>query len=178
MEKLHSEIIEGLNEYVNTLIHESADPETTRKINYAIHSFYKDYEHEIKKTSWSVLSDNISIIIEYEDSHGEISKDHKVDIIQIKYDMEYGYTITGYCHLRESVRSLKASRMLQLTDCRSGEVFNKPLTFFDNMLKKNPPTSKREQKSNRCCTAGHRKKTAGRGPKTFRGLSGSARRLN
>ena len=130
-----SKTVRELDKTIDNLAQNPAEPETIRQLNSSLHEFYQKYTSQLKKITWPASK---AVTIKYEGSDGEIST-RQIDIMKVHYDMEHGYSIYAYCHYRDEPRTFKVSRMENLIDKQTGEVFKNPIDFFDKLTESIPP---------------------------------------
>jgi TM2 domain-containing membrane protein YozV len=75
-----------------------------------------------------ILQLNTLAFISYKDAQGQES-DRRVTIKSI-YQIHDDYMISAHCHEREAHRTFKLSRIKQLTDIETGEIFAEPREYF------------------------------------------------
>ena len=82
-----------------------------------------------KKEFFNVMPINILIFIKYKDAKGEISE-RRVTIRHINNRSDGDCDLFSYCHEREDFRTFLLSRVLEITDIKTGETIENPMLFF------------------------------------------------
>lgn len=84
-----------------------------------------------------ILKLNSLALISYEDAKGQKSI-RRVTIKNIYENHNDEYMISAFCHERNAYRTFKLSRILELTDIETGEIFNNPKEYFVERFENSP----------------------------------------
>lgn len=87
----------------------------------------KKWEKECKYLAWGL---NLPIGFEYSDGNHNITR-RKVDVKQFIRHMDSMRYIEGLCYMRNEMRTFKESRMSEIIELESGDIYNNPSEFYD-----------------------------------------------
>jgi hypothetical protein len=99
----------------------------TTNSNEQLDQDIEKWKKECCYLSWGL---NLPIGFEYSDGSRNITR-RRVDVKQFIRHMDSMRYIEGLCYLRNETRTFKESRMSEIIELESGNIYNKPSEFFD-----------------------------------------------
>lgn len=93
-------------------------------------------DFELPQDFDSIKLNSLAQII-YVDSKGQKSE-RRITIHSVSQTVNNDYIVKGYCHEKNALRTFRLTRIQQLTDMETGEIFENPSLFFIERFQDSP----------------------------------------
>jgi len=108
----------------------------TKKDNFFIPEVDTLEEVELPEEFESINLNSLAQIT-YTDSKGQKSE-RRITMYSVNPTIDNDYMIRAYCHERKAPRTFKMSRIVELTDMETGEIFDNPTKYFLDRFEDSP----------------------------------------